>query len=182
MEIPANYSLVYSSTELQQRTKELAVDVSKWLEEVEQATQKSVLSLCVLRGGVFFYSDLLRQLSRSVEVAFCRCWTYSSEKNEELRPEMRVDIGDADCRGRGVLIVDDICDSGRTLFELEKILSEQNPYEMAAAVMVERKVESRRYFPRWSGFECESEHWLVGYGMEDSNSRANLDAIYEISA
>ena len=81
--------------------------------------EQQVLAICVLRGGVFFFADLLKE-TYTVEPSFCRAMSYSSEDNTQGN-EFRLVVEPAEMKGRYVLLVDDICDSGKTLKKFTQI-------------------------------------------------------------
>jgi hypoxanthine-guanine phosphoribosyltransferase len=88
-----------------------------WAEAARAQSGRQALALCVLRGGVFFFSDLLIACPVTVEPAFCRCRSYEANVDGVAAATVEVGLEDpaAPCAGRHVLVVDDICDSGRTL-------------------------------------------------------------------
>src|SRR5262245_45209279 len=95
-----------------------AGSVAAWCREVLEAEGRQVLAVCGLRGGVFLFSDLLQQLPVTVEPAFCRCASYAKDANDAPEARVEVDLYDLSLAGRSVLLVDNICDTGRTLRSL----------------------------------------------------------------
>lgn len=180
MSIPSSFQKAFSEKEIGVRTTDLANEIAPWCREVLQKTGQQPLAVCVLRGGLFFFSDLLRALPLSVEPTFCRTWSYSSKTNK-LESAVRVNVGDVECHGRGVLVIDDICDTGSTLRKLEHVFRELGAAEVRTAVLIHRRVPDSVFSPHWSCFAHEGPEWFVGYGMEDKNTFSNLRDVYIIS-
>jgi len=179
--LPPNYNLLYDVKSIAASINRIAEPISAWARNVELSTGQSVFATPILRGGLFFFADLVRQLSTSVDVAEIRTTAYVAELNGIPHNDVTVDIRGADFRGRSVLLVDDICDSGRTLFVLGEELRKLGALEVRAAVLVRRILPGhQQYSPEWSAFEFPGSEWLVGYGMEDGGRNRNLPDVYTL--
>jgi hypoxanthine phosphoribosyltransferase len=132
----------------------------------------------VLRGGVFFFADLVRALPVSVDVAPIQAQAYEKLQNGVQTPSIRVSYEGLELRGRSVLVVDDICDSGRTLEQLERLLLERGAREVRTAVLVRRLLATPTFVPCWVGLEYRGDDWLIGYGMDDRERWRNLPGVY----
>ncbi|MCB0360004.1 MAG: hypothetical protein KDD44_10220 [Bdellovibrionales bacterium] len=180
-QIPPHLSLYATRKEIHERVQKAAVKINAWAGEVLAQTNEQVLGLCILRGGVFFFSDLLRQMSVSVEPAFCRTWSYSSRTNQQVNKSVRVNVEDVVAEGRAILLVDDICDSGSTLRKLSNVLLDLGATDVRSVVLVHREVAVPNYQPTWTIFQHAGPQWFVGYGMEDRNRYANLPDLYTMA-
>jgi hypoxanthine phosphoribosyltransferase len=156
------------------------MEIGDWAKEVYQEKDQPLLAVCVLRGAVLFFSDLIRAIPLSVEPAFCRTWSYSSKENAQMRG-VRVSVESVEAAGRSILIVDDICDTGATLKKLHQVFTNLGAAEVRTAVMIHRLIDNAPYNPDWSGFRYEGSEWFVGYGMEDCNRLQNLSDVYTIT-
>jgi hypoxanthine phosphoribosyltransferase len=184
--IPAHLKPLFDAPRIEARVKELGGDITVWANKVWEQSHTDVLAIPVLRGGIFFFADLVRQISASVEIAPARTWAYEQQIAEgKDKPEMLssvgVDIGSVPAKGRAVLIVDDICDSGRSLAQLSKALLASGAREVRTAVLVRRELPEQHYSPDWTGFTFPGTEWLVGYGMDDSERWRNLPGVYIIT-
>lgn len=179
-EIPANFELTYSPTEIARRLTALGAEIAPWAAEAEQRTRQQVLAVCILRGGAFFFTDLLRAIPVSIEPTFCRTWSYSSATNEQVAHSVRVSVDDVVAEGRAILMVDDICDTGSTLAKLENVFLDLGASEVRSTVLIRRLIPEAKFQPTWSAFSYEGPEWFVGYGMEDRNRYSNLPAVYKI--
>lgn len=175
----AHYQLLYSQQDIAGRVLRLGEDISPWAAEVMAHTRKSVLAVCILRGAVFFFADLLRSVSSSLEPAFCRTSGYAIGANQ-LSAGLRIAVEDVAAENRHILLVDDICDSGRTLQKLEKVFLDLGAKEVRSVVLVHRHLSGTAFVPNWYGFVYPGAEWLVGYGMDDRDLYRNLSSIYVI--
>lgn len=167
MEIPAHLEILHDEAAIHAALDRLAPEVDRWADGAEARTGRPLLALCVLRGGVFFFSDLMLRLTRSVEPAFCRAYAYAKTQNGAPLEQMHVDWQKLDPRGREVVLVDNICDSGRTLLHVNAWLLMQGARRVRTATMVHRLRADAAAAPDATGFTHEGDEWLVGYGMRD---------------
>ncbi len=178
--IPANFSPVYSAKDIAGRVRELGQEVSAWCDGVWRDSHTDVLVIPVLRGGVFFFADLVRELSTSIEVAPVRARAYQAGTNAVQSPEVAIDVSGLAVKGRVVLIVDDVSDSGRTLEALEETLLKAGAREVRSVVLIRRLLDTPSFVPCWVGFQYSGSEWLVGYGMDDNERWRNLPGVYVI--
>jgi hypoxanthine phosphoribosyltransferase len=175
VKVPENYTLIYDSEFIRERVAELALEIQQWL--VAEKLDGQLLAVCVLRGATFFYSDLLRQLDVSVEPSYCFAQSYDPESNTQSG-EFVSSAEKIEVSKRCVLLVDDICDTGKTLEHLSKSFIESGAQSVRTAVLINRKIKSPKFEPDWSGIEHVGDEWFVGFGMDDKNAYANLPQIY----
>jgi hypoxanthine phosphoribosyltransferase len=178
--IPANFSCTYTEREITERIVELGRDISSWCAGVWRESHTDVLVLPVLRGGIFFFADLVRQIKASVEIAPVTAVAYRAGKNGIQKDEVELTVDSLAVKGRVVLVVDDVCDSGRTLEALETTLTKMGAREVRTAVLVRRLLDKPSFVPCWVGFQYPGTEWLVGYGMDDSERWRNLPGVYVI--
>lgn len=175
--VPTNFTLHYSPEQIAMRTRELGDSISPWAKEVSLSTGQDLLAVAVLRGGIFFYADLVRSIRTSVEVAPVRTVGYDPEKNVPT-DTVSVIADSVDVRGRSVLLVDDICDSGRTFERLVPLLLTKGAKEVKTTSLVRKIFPHKTFTPDWVGFEFTGDDWLVGYGMDDAERWRNLGGVY----
>ena len=176
--IPENYQPLYQPTDIAQRIRHLAGEISPWIKEVSDRSGKEVVAIPILRGALFFFADLVRAIPLSVEVAPARTWAYDAMADNKPLQSVRIDLFGIQVKGRSVLIVDDICESGRTLAVLRANLMAAGAHEVRSVVTVQREVAGRSFSPDWAAFHYPGKEWLVGYGMDDRDSLRNLPGIY----
>ena len=179
--VPPHLEEILSPAAIRDGIAATAGKVAAWCREVLEADGRQVLAVCVLRGGVFFFSDLLQQLPVTVEPAFCRCASYAKEANHAPEARVEVDLYDLSLAGRSVLLVDNICDTGRTLRTLTARCAREGAAAVRSVSLILRVRAGALARPDWSVFELEDPAWLVGYGLRDRDHLMNYPAIYRVA-
>ncbi len=175
--IPNEFTLIFPAARIAERTRELGASISEWAGKARKDTGRDVLAVPVLRGAIFFFADLVRSISCSVEIAPVRTWGY---EGNELKAMMEVNLEGAKPEGRTILLVDDICDTGRSLHAVEDAFIAARAHEVKSVVLIRRMISSPAHVPEWTGFNFEKDSWFVGYGMDDNERWRNLPDIYVI--
>ncbi|MCF3650376.1 phosphoribosyltransferase [Synoicihabitans lomoniglobus] len=172
MNLPDHLELVHDSAAIDEALDRLAAEMDQWAAGAEARTGKMLLALCVLRGGVFFFSELLLRMKISVEPAFCRAFAYAKTENGAPLDKMFVDWQGLDPVGREVMLVDNICDSGRTLLHVDGWLRMQGVRRVRSVTMMHRLRDDAVTEPEITGFTYPGDEWLVGYGMRDAAAKS----------
>jgi hypoxanthine phosphoribosyltransferase len=159
--------VLVSAEELQARVRELGAAISR------DYAGRPLLLVGVLKGAVFFLSDLMRSVEIPVEVDFMAVASYGSATDSSGVVRILKDL-DAAIEDRDVLIVEDIVDSGLTLQYLLRNLGSRNPRTLEVCALLtkpaRRKVELRA---KYVGFEIE-DTFVVGYGLDYAERHRNL--------
>jgi hypoxanthine phosphoribosyltransferase len=161
---------LFTSEEIQRKIHELGSRISK------DYADKDLLVIGVLKGAIFFMSDLLRSLKISVRMDFMHC-TSSSSKGKGGNPvQMMCDIRE-NIKDKHVLLVEDIVDSGVTLQYLKQMLLDRGPASLKVCVLLDkaerRKVEIEADY---AGFRIPNKY-VVGYGLDYQDRYRNLPYI-----
>jgi hypoxanthine phosphoribosyltransferase len=178
--IPSHFAPLYSPAAIHRAVTAVGEEITGWAQKCFDASGLDVVAVPVLRGGIIFFGDLVRAVHHSLEVAPGRAWGYEVGLNGVQSERMRLDLTAIPTRDRSVLLVDDVCDSGRTLAAMTERLLEEGAREVRSAVLVRRVLPEPRYLPNWSAFSYEGDEWFVGYGMEDGERWRNLPGVYVI--
>jgi hypoxanthine phosphoribosyltransferase len=169
--LPAHLDPLYSRDEIDQQLGHLALTLDAWAKQSEATTQRLLLAVCLLRGGVFFFSDVLLRMQHSVEPGFCRAWSYAKQANGQPEETLRIDWQGLVVAGRDVVLIDNICDSGRTLATAEAWAREQGAKTVRTVVIAHRLRADSQHTPTLSGFVFPGKEWLVGYGLRDREAQ-----------
>ena len=156
--------------EVDKRIEELGKKIS------EDYAGKQVHLICVLKGGVFFMCELAKRITVPVSMDFMSVSSYGAGTESSGIVKIVKDL-DEPLEGKDVLIVEDIIDSGRTLFHLMKILKERGPKSMHICTLLdkpERRVEDVKV--DYEGFNIPDE-FVVGYGLDYAQKYRNLPFI-----
>jgi hypoxanthine phosphoribosyltransferase len=156
-----------SAKELQQRVAELGRLISR------DYAGRQLLLVGVLKGAVFFLSDLMRYIEVPVEVDFMAVASYGSATDSSGVVRILKDL-DAAIEGRDVLIVEDIVDSGLTLQYLLRNLGSRNPRTLEVCALLTKPERRKVDLPtRYVGFEIPNR-FVVGYGLDYDERHRNL--------
>ena len=153
---------------------ELAERVRQLGEEISQDYEGRDLFLVgVLKGAVFFLSDLMRHMRVPCEVDFMAVASYGSSTASSGIVRILKDL-DAPIQGREVLIVEDIVDSGLTLSYLLRTLRARNPASLEVCALLTKPERRKVELPiRYVGFEIPNQ-FVVGYGLDHAERYRNL--------
>jgi hypoxanthine phosphoribosyltransferase len=162
--------IIVQADDLQHRIRELGAEISR------DYADKDLLLIGVLKGAVFFLSDLMRQIDVPCEVDFMAVASYGSSTDSSGVVRILKDL-DAPLEGRDVLIVEDIVDSGLTLSWLRENLESRGPASVEICALL-RKPDAARVEidARYVGFEIPNE-FVVGYGLDYAERYRNLRSV-----
>ena len=152
------------------RIKELGEQISK------DNAGKQVHLICVLKGGVFFMCELAKRITVPVSMDFMSVSSYGDGTKSSGVVKIAKDLDEA-LEGKDVLIVEDIIDSGRTLYYLMDILAKRKPKSMKLCTLLdkpERRVKDVKV--DYVGFNIPDE-FVVGYGLDYAQRYRNLPFI-----
>lgn len=165
------------------RTARLARDICGDL-------QSPLVALCVLKGGYQFFTDLLDSIknyyataaqSRQIEVDFIRLKSYVGDHSSG---EIQVIGGDSfeKLKGKSVLVVEDIVDTGATMQKLLKLLAKFEPASVKVASLLVKRTTKRTsgYRPEYIGFEIPDE-FVVGYALDYNEFFRDLNHVCVIN-
>jgi hypoxanthine phosphoribosyltransferase len=159
--------VLVTAEELQRRVAELGEAISR------DYAGRSLLLIGVLKGAVFFLSDLMRYIDIPVEVDFMAVASYGSATDSSGVVRILKDL-DAAIEDRDVLIVEDIVDSGLTLQYLLRNLGSRNPRTLEVCALLTKPERRKVDLPtRYVGFEI-ADRFVVGYGLDYAERHRNL--------
>jgi hypoxanthine phosphoribosyltransferase len=159
--------ILVPADELNRRVRELAEEISR------DYVGKDLLLIGVLKGAVFFLSDLMRHLDIPVEVDFMAVASYGSATKSSGVVRILKDL-DAAIEGRDVLIVEDIVDSGLTLQYLLRNLAGRHPASLeVCALLMKPERQKVDLETRYVGFEIP-DRFAIGYGLDHDERYRNL--------
>ena len=159
--------VIVESRALQQRVRAMGEQISR------DYAGRSLLLIGVLKGAVFFLSDLMRYIDIPVEVDFMAVASYGSATDSSGVVRILKDL-DAAIDGRDVLIVEDIVDSGLTLQYLLRNLGSRNPATLEVCALLTKPSRRKVQLPtRYVGFEIP-DRFVVGYGLDYAERHRNL--------
>lgn len=142
---------------------------------------RSPVFIGVLKGCVFFFTDLTRRLGQPVEMDFIQVSSYGASTTSSGSVVLVKDIT-VDVRDRDVYLVEDIVDTGTTLRDVVRLLEARHPRSVQVVALLSkpsrRQVEVEVAF---LGTEIE-DRFVVGYGLDHAERYRNLSEIRELHA
>lgn len=170
-EVKDKIKVLIEKENLEKRIDEIALEIQN------DYLNKDILVICILKGSLFFTVDLTKRINNhKLEIDFMRISSYGDELISSGNINIIKDL-ESDINGRNVLIVEDIIDSGNTLYYLKDILEKRNPKSLKICTLLDKK--SRRVkniVPDYIGFEIENK-FVVGYGLDYKDCFRNLPFI-----
>ena len=160
--------ILISQEQIQAKVKEMAARISA------EYAGKDPVFVGVLKGVVIFFADMVREMSIPCEIDFMCLSSYggtNSTGEVVVKKDLSVDI-----KGRHVVILEDIYDTGRSLDFTRKYLLSKEPASLKICTLLdkpERRVEGITLVPDYVGFTIPNE-FVVGYGLDFNEHYRNL--------
>jgi hypoxanthine phosphoribosyltransferase len=161
-----------SEATIQNKVKDLAAQIS------QDYKDKRPLFIAILNGSFIFASDLFKQLDIEAEICFIKLASYKGTKSTG---HVVTAIGlDSDIKGRHVVILEDIIDTGKTLNDFLPQLQNQQPASMRVAVLLHKPEATKYHFP--IDYTCFSipNKFVLGYGLDYDGLGRNIREIYQL--
>lgn len=161
--------VLYDEASIARRNDEMA-------QEIAATAPADLLVVAVLKGSFMFVADLIRAMHRagmSPQVEFVHLSSYRDAMASAGQVEILRDV-QSDVRGRDVLLVDDILESGRTLAFAKDLLAARGAAKVSTAVLLEKPGQRAvNVKADYVGFECP-DYFVVGYGMDVAHAYRQL--------
>ena len=161
--------------------KEIEKCISRMASKInEDYRDKDPLFISILNGSFMFTADLLKKVTLPSQVTFVRVVSYDGTESSGAVKEV---FGlETDIKGRHIILIDDIVDSGKTLQHLWHQLEMSEPKSLAVAALLHKPEAYRYTLPlKYTGFEIENK-FVIGYGLDYDGYGRNLGDIYQISS
>ena len=169
--------ILISEQGVRSRIAELGQEITNFYQHKNIHTPLVVVGL--LRGSFMFMADLVREIHLPVEIDFMTTSSYGNAMNSNHDVRISKDL-DGDIKGKHVLIVEDIIDTGYTLQKVRDILNLREPSSLTICTLLDKP--SRREVDvsvDWVGFTIPDE-FVVGYGIDYAQRHRNLGYIGKV--
>lgn len=168
--------IMLTEQELTARVHELGEEITRYC-RYHQIDQLVVVGL--LRGSFMFLADLVRKIDLPIEVEFMTTMSYGSEMYTNHDVKITKDL-DGDIKGKHVLIVEDIIDTGYTLEKVRQILLLREPASLRICTLLDKPSRREVEVPvDWIGFSIPDE-FVVGFGIDYAQQYRNLGYIGKV--
>ena len=167
-------NVLFSEEEVDQKVREIAAQINK------DYAGKEIHMICVLKGGVFFMTELAKRIEVPVTFDFMSVSSYGDGTVSSGTIKIVKDL-DHSIEGKEVLIIEDIIDSGRTLSHLVALLKKnRNPKSLEICTLLDKP--SRREAEVDVKYTCFTipDTFIVGYGLDYAQKYRNLPYIGEV--
>lgn len=162
--------VLISETEVDEKIEALGKQISKDYEG------RQVHLICVLKGGAFFMCELAKRISTPVSLDFMSVSSYGDGTSSSGVVRIAKDL-DESIEGKDVLIVEDIIDSGRTLYYLMDVLRQRHPKSLRLCTLLDKPERREKDVEvDYVGFAIPDE-FVVGYGLDYAQKYRNLPYI-----
>ena len=155
-----------------------AAQISARVQELGEAITrdyagKETVVIGLLNGVYPFFADLTRAIDLDIDVNFMRVASYGGGLQSTGEVKIIFDV-DKSIRGRHALVIEDIVDTGLTLFKVRKLLLDRDPASLKIVTLLDKPSRRRVEVPvDYVGFPIE-DHFVVGYGLDLEGLHRNL--------
>ena len=169
--------VLYTEEEIARRIDDLG-------QEIAAHYDGSFTMAPILTGGFVIGADLARAVFRAggdAKIDFLQLASYGHARESSGVVKLIKDFN-RPVAGERILLVDDVLDSGRSLFYASKMLAERGAADVKICVAVDKKSErAEAVHADFVAFEAGADAFLVGYGMDDAEHKRGLPAICSLS-
>lgn len=161
---------MFSEEQVEKRIAELAEEISR------DYQGKTVHLVCILRGSVFFFTELAKRITVPITMDFMSASSYGDSTDSSGSLEVRKDLDDP-IDEKDVLIIEDIIDSGNTLDKIKKMLEARNSASLRICTLLDKPARRETEVKvEYTGFVIPDE-FVVGYGLDYAQRYRNLPYI-----
>jgi hypoxanthine phosphoribosyltransferase len=166
------FNIYLSEPSIQERVKAIAETINK------DYQSKKPLFIAILNGSFMFAADLFKHLTIATEITFIKLASYKGMKSTG---NVITSIGlDAELYGKDLIIIEDIVDTGKTLYNFLPKLKDHHPASLKIAALLHKPDATK--FPLtldYVGFSIPDK-FVIGYGLDYDGMGRNLKEIYQV--
>ena len=160
-----------TAAQIAARTAELGEQITR-----QGLGDKPLVVICVLKGSVLFYADLVRQIDLATNLVFLGVSSYAGQTESSGAVRLTHDLT-LDIAGRDVLVLEDIVDTGLTMSYLLDILSARRPSRLRVCTLLHKPARKKVDTPLdYVGFTID-DVFVIGYGLDYDERYRNLPYI-----
>ncbi len=166
--------VLISKEDIDKKVKELSAKIS------EDYKGLNPIFVCIMKGSMFFTADLLRNISTPAQLDFMCVSSYGSSTESSGVLKIKTDLT-SDIENKHVIIVEDIIDSGNTLYNLKNLLLSRNPASVKICAFLDKPDRRVRDVQvDYVGYEIPDE-FVVGYGLDYNEDYRTLPDVRILS-
>jgi len=162
--------ILITESDLQKRIKELGQEINS------DYQGESLHLICILRGGILFLTDLMRQINIPNTIDFMAVSSYGTERKTTGQVRITLDL-EEDIQGKNVILVEDIVDSGYTIASVLNFLGTRHPKTLKVCTLLDKPERREVDVPiHYCGFKIPNK-FVFGYGLDMDEYYRNLPFI-----
>jgi len=166
----ANISVLISEEQVNARIAEIGAELT------ERFKGESVYLICILRGSIFFTTELAKRIDLPMEIDFMTVSSYGAETVSSGVINIKKDL-EGSIEGKNVIVVEDIIDSGNTLSRLLQLFKSRKPKTLTLCTLLDKPARRETQVPvDYTGFVVPDK-FIVGYGLDWDQKYRNLPYI-----
>ena len=166
--------VLITEEEVQKRVTEIAKEI-----ELKYENTECLVMIGLLRGSCILLSDLSRKINLPVQLDFMTASSYGNKMESSREVKIKKDLDD-EIRGKDVVIVEDIIDTGFTLNKIRDMLLMRDPASLTICTLLDKPSRREVHVPvDWVGFSIPDE-FVVGYGIDYAQKYRNLPYIGKV--
>ena len=162
--------VLINEEKINNRIEELAMQIE------QDYKNKEIVMVCILKGAAYFAVDLSKKIKNNIIMEFMKVSSYGNAKESSGNIEFELDISES-VKGKDIIIVEDIIDTGNTLNYLTDYLKKKEPNSIKICVLLDKKSRRKIDVPvDYVGFEIEDK-FVLGYGLDYEGGYRNIPYI-----
>lgn len=170
----SKYKVVLSEEQIQKRVKEIGEQINRDYKD------KTPVVICMLKGAIVFFSDVVRCLTIPLTMEFVRLSSYKNGMTSgdlEVITDITIDI-----KGKDLLIIEDVVDSGKTLSYFIELLKKRGPNSVKVCAFLDKpERRTAKVDVDYVGFRVECG-FVIGYGLDYAERYRELPYLAEINS
>lgn len=165
-----NISVYLTEEQINERVAQMGAEIT------ERFKGESVYLVCILRGSVFFTTELAKRIDLPMEIDFMTVSSYGAETVSSGVINIKKDL-EGSIEGKNVIVVEDIIDSGNTLNRLLQLFKSRNPKTLTLCTLLDKPARREsEVCVDYTGFVVPDK-FIVGYGLDWNQKYRNLPYI-----
>ncbi|ODN29742.1 hypoxanthine phosphoribosyltransferase [Fervidobacterium thailandense] len=159
--------VLISSEQIKERVKQMGKEITEYYKDKTD----TIHAVCVLKGSIHFFSDLVQNIDLNVEYSFIQVASYSGVSSTgRIRVKSWID---EPIENKYVIVVEDILDTGLTLSYILDYLRRYRPADLKVVTLLKKLGRNSQVTPDFVGFEIEDK-FVIGYGLDYNEKYRNL--------
>lgn len=167
--------ILYSQDDISREVQRMGKEITK------DYDGREVVFVSVLSGAFMFVSDLVRNVQLDTYIDFMQVSTYGNSTNTSGNFKIKKDLSN-DITGKDVVVVEDILDTGFTLYNLIQYIKSKNPASVKIAAFIDKPARRKQKINAdYVGFTMDNDYFIVGYGLDYAQKYRNLPYVGVLS-